>query len=160
MQTMTQMNRMAEAAARERIAELWCEADVHPCYPASDNTVLELARTGGYAIDAERLEQLFGRGLFGGVAERDGARRWMAADIMALFSLLEVLREFDVSSPLHRPKATAMELQYHEAKAAGREPFPDLAGHPVEILLVYMRETADFNLRVGLWLAIKEKLGV
>ena len=153
-------NPVAERAARERLSELWEVSDKPAFYPASDRDVLELATVGGYTIDAERLESLLDRGLLTGVAIDSGRRRWTAADIMTLFALLEVLREYNPKSNLHRAKLTATEIQYHEARAAGQEPFPDLAGHSVEMLLAYLAQSQDFAVRVGIWLALTEKLGI
>ena len=150
----------AEHAARLRIAELWMVADRHPFYPSVDADVLELAKTGGYALSAKRLQGLFDENMLTGVAYRDGRRRWTATDIMTLFALLEVLRSYNPNNTLHRAKLSASELQYHEAKAEGREPFPDLDGHSLKSMLAYTMHAEDRNTRIGLWLALKAKLGL
>ena len=151
---------VAEQAAQERIRELWTVCDRPAFYPAFDSDVLALAKGGGYLLTAKRLQGLVDLEMITGVHVAAGKRRWTAADIVTLFALLEVLRAYSPESSLHRPKLAAMELQYHEFKARGEDPFPDLAGHSIESLLAYLVQSQDFNVRVGIWLALKEKLGL
>ncbi|NQT12419.1 MAG: hypothetical protein HQ582_06715 [Planctomycetes bacterium] len=151
---------VAEHVAQQRIAELWTVCDRHAFYPAYDSDVLALAEGGGYLLSAKRLQGLFDANMICGVHVTQGKRRWTAADIMTLFALLETIRAYNPESRLHRPKLAAMEIQYHQAKAKGEDPFPDLANHSIESLLAYMAQSPDLNIRIGMWLALKEKLGL
>jgi hypothetical protein len=150
---------ISEKDAAERISMLWREADVLPCYPVSDENVVNLLRAAEYAADVDVLDRYERLNYVGGVPRRNEVRRWRASDIVSLMAALEIRRQWRPDSTLHFSKFHPFEIRQWQAEAAGAETaFDDLDHHTVEDLLIAVVNADRVEVRQAIRIALVCKL--
>ena len=143
----------------ERLGPLWRAADMHPHYPATTTTVVELLRAGGgFDASVELLEQWCRSGMVPDVRLRAGKFAWGPQNILTAAIQCDTWRRWIFNDPRHLHKLTSIELAEGLAQAAGSTSFNDIGTFDVNAFVEILVRCDDAEMRRTFGVALKTKL--
>ena len=115
------MNTIEAVSAEECLAKnrQFCRAaDVHPAWPMTTETVVEVLRSGaGYDVSVAWLHSLVARGWLGQMHRRSGGFAWSPEHILQAAQQAEYFRRWVPMDERHMHKMSASELADAQAVA-------------------------------------------
>jgi hypothetical protein len=131
-------------------------------WPVNDPTLVHILADGmGYMFDLAACNEPELRDWVPAVyRDRTGKRFWSARFCAGVANHLELRRRWDPSSHLHRGKMTQLEIADDTARLCGQDgALHDVDKITYEDLLIGLLANADPSIRVGILVALKQKLG-
>lgn len=147
-----------ESECMTKLAHMWQQADVLPCYPATTTTVVELLRGNGFDVNADVLENWIRTGMVPGVQIRAGRFAWSAQNILTASIQADTWKRWIPLHPRHIHRMSAVELAEAQAGAVGETAFTDLDTFDVQAFTVMLERCNDPQLRHVLAVGLRSKL--
>lgn len=155
---------MTEALGSEldcvaKLRPLWLACDVHPHFPTTTATAVELLRVGaGLDVTLGLLEGWIRSGMIPDVKMRSGRFAWSAANIVVAATQADCWRRWIFNDQRHLHKLTSIELAEGLAQAAGSTAFSDIGTFDVNAFVEILVRCDDAEMRRTFGVALKTKL--
>lgn len=149
-----------DATALADVLALCRQADVHPSFPMSTETVADVLAGNEYVCTVDTIRRYLDEKIIPAPDRQNGRLSWTPRDVLILQWALEFRRAWKPFSTLHNRKKNRFETLQELAQLNGQSgTFVDLALWDVGGLLALLLEPGcDLGARQAIAVAIREKL--